>query len=269
MPSCAESRYPIYHSGHEIRARSADDRQRHVIDTNRRTDRAVRVAKAGHGVADDRNRRRARRRVFVRSKQALRPTVAMRSVLKYGGETISPSSLLWKTSVVWCWVLVLSAGCWCRVPGAWRGAGCCVLGAGCWCRMSGARCRVLSARSAGGIWIVMLVSVTDAIDSNDVVAASSSAIPGRDQRRRWRPSRAVVFVTETTGESIGTLERHRPPEVASTTLNIVVVAPMPSASATMARISRAAHPGERSDRKSSVLQESFHARQDETQNSGC
>src|SRR5580765_5293072 len=88
--------------------------------------------------------------------------VAMRSVLKYGGETISPSTCSGRPARSgWsgCWVL--GAACWVLVSGVGCGvlsAGCCVLGAGaeCWVLVPG----------ACGIWIVMLVSVTDAIDSN-------------------------------------------------------------------------------------------------------
>ena len=106
-----------------------------VIDTNRRTGRGQ-VAKAGDGVADDRNRRRARRRV-VSSKQAPgRCRDAQRLEPRRGDDFAVPTL---KTGWSGCWVLVLSAGCWCRVSGAW--AGCWVLRAGCWVLVPNARCR--------------------------------------------------------------------------------------------------------------------------------
>src|SRR6185295_20307170 len=62
----------------------------------------------------------------------------------------------------------------------------------------------------------------------------STAITGRDQRRRTRPSRGVVRVTYSITRRSGSANGGGRSSAAYTTLNIVVVAPIPSASVRIA-----------------------------------
>ncbi len=88
------------------------------------------------------------------------------------------------------------------------------------------------------VWIATLLPVNVAIDSNDLTVCCSRCADGIDQRRRMNPSRSFNRVRcriamRSARGSGGS--RH---SVASTTLNIVVVAAMPSASVAMAARAR-------------------------------
>ena len=82
--------------------------------------------------------------------------------------------------------------------------------------------------------IERLTGVNEASAENDVVAFSSKAIMGRDHRRRNTPSRAVALVTDTTVRRSAASSGSGRHSVASTTLNIVVIAAMPSESVPIA-----------------------------------
>ena len=70
----------------------------------------------------------------------------------------------------------------------------------------------------------------DPIESNDVAACSSPVMLDNDQRRRCWPSRALMRVLNRTTSRSGSSKGGGRSSIAWTTLNIVVVAPMPSAS---------------------------------------
>ena len=77
-------------------------------------------------------------------------------------------------------------------------------------------------------------AVNDPRLSNDVAIRSSSAMFGIDHRSRCRPSRGVTLVLNRTTRRSGSANGGGRSSSAETTLNIVVVAPMPSASVRMA-----------------------------------
>ena len=79
----------------------------------------------------------------------------------------------------------------------------------------------------------------DPIESNDVAVCSSAVMLDNDQRRRCRPSRALVRVLNRMTSRSGSAKGGGRSSIACTTLNIVVVAPMPSASVAIARAATA------------------------------
>ena len=76
--------------------------------------------------------------------------------------------------------------------------------------------------------------VNDPTLSNDVAIRSSSVMFGIDHRSRCSPSRGVTLVLNRMTSRSGSANGGGRSSSAETTLNIVVVAPMPSASVRIA-----------------------------------